>query len=169
MGVKRKTEEKVLEVDASMQGEMTFKDPVNLIINGTFQGKLSTRGTLFIGEKAFVRAEINGEDITVAGKVEGNIIAEKRLRLISPGDIKGEVKTPLIIIEEGGLLNGRCTMRTIKSGYLTLDEMASYLQIDKSTLLSWAEENKVPVVKEADSYFFDRKEVENWLSKEKVA
>ena len=168
MTAKRRAEEKTLEVDASMQGELTFKDPVNLIINGTFQGKLNTRGTLSVGEKAFVRAEILGEDVTIAGRVEGNIMAEKRLRLVAPADIKGEIKTPLLVIEEGAILNGRCIMKVSKSGYLTMAEMADYLQIDKRTLLSWTEENKVPVIREGDTYFFDRKEVENWLSKEKV-
>ena len=167
---KRKVEEKVLEVNADMQGELTFKDSVNLTINGTFQGKLNTKGTLFIGHTANIKAEIVGEDITVAGKVEGNISAERRLRLIAPANIRGEIKSPLLVIEEGAILNGLCTMssQTI-STYLTLKEMANYLQIEESTLLDWSQENKVPVIREGTRYLFDPKEVENWLSKEKVS
>jgi len=167
---RRLEEEKVLEVNAEMQGELTFKDPVNLTINGTFQGKLNTKGTLFIGQKAVVRAEIIGEDITVAGKIEGNISAVRRLKLIAPANVKGEIKSPLLIIEEGAILNGLCTMKTqTNSTYFTLREMANYLQIEEATLLDWAEENKVPVVKEGSQYLFDPKEVENWLAKEKVS
>ena len=168
MALKRKGEGKVLEVNASMQGELTFKDEVNLTINGVFQGKLNTKGTLIVGEKAYVKAEIIGEDITIAGKVEGNIIAEGRLRLIPPANVRGEIKTGVLVVEEGAVLNGTCTMGGGKNKYLTLEEMASYLQIDKETLFRWAEENKVPAKKEGPAYLFDRKEVETWLSREKV-
>ncbi|MDP8233201.1 MAG: polymer-forming cytoskeletal protein [Candidatus Saelkia tenebricola] len=167
---KRKVEEKILEVNADMQGELTFKDSVNLTINGTFQGKLNTKGTLFIGQNASVKAEIMGEDITVAGKIEGNISAQRRLRLISPANVTGEIRSPLLVVEEGALLNGLCTMNAeTKSKYLTLREMATYLQIEESTLLDWSQENKVPVIREGSRYLFDPKEVENWLSKEKVS
>ena len=170
MAKKRLEEEKVLEVNADMQGELTFKDPVNLTINGTFQGKLNTKGILFIGQKADVKAEIIGEDITVAGTIEGNIFAGTRLKLIAPADVKGEIKSPLLVIEEGAILNGLCTMGAqTHSTYFTLREMANYLQIEESTLLDWAKENKVPVIREGSQYLFDPKEVENWLAKEKVS
>ena len=38
MAFKKKLEEKILDVDAAMQGSLTFKDPVNLRINGKFEG-----------------------------------------------------------------------------------------------------------------------------------
>ena len=54
MAIRRRgdaSDEKVLEVDASMTGTLTFKDPVNLRINGRFDGTLDTKGSLTIGEK----------------------------------------------------------------------------------------------------------------------
>ena len=48
--------EKTLDVDASMQGSLIFKDPVNLKINGRFEGTLNTKGNLMIGEHATVNA-----------------------------------------------------------------------------------------------------------------
>jgi excisionase family DNA binding protein len=168
MALKKKGEEKVLEVNAEMQGELTFKDPVNLVINGNFQGKLNVKGMLSIGEKATVKADIFGEDVLIAGKVEGKITADKRVRLIPPADVRGEIRTHLLVVEEGAVLNGNCIMGERKSGYLSLDEMASYLQIDKETLLKWAEERKVPAIREGSNYYFDKAEVESWLSQEKV-
>jgi len=169
MALKKKGEQKVLEVNAEMQGELTFKDPVNLIINGNFQGRLNVRGVLSIGERATVKADILGEDILIAGRVEGKITAEKRVRLVPPADVRGEIRTHLLVVEEGAVLNGSCLMGERKSNHLSLDEMAGYLQIDKDTLLKWAEEKKVPAIREGGDYYFDRAEVENWLSQEKVA
>ena len=37
---------KVLDVDASLQGNLVFKDAVNLHINGNFEGRLETKGDL---------------------------------------------------------------------------------------------------------------------------
>ncbi len=169
MVAKKKSDQKVLEVNATMQGELTFKDPVNLTINGDFKGKLDTKGTLLIGKDAYVGAEITGEDITIAGRVEGNIIAQKRLTLISPANVKGEIKTPVLIVEEGAILNGECIMKSETTKFMTIEEMATYLKIDRETLLNWVEDNKIPVMREGSKYLFDRKEVENWLSKEKVS
>jgi len=166
---KRNNSEKVLEVNATMQGELTFKDPVNLTINGNFQGKLNTKGTLSVGRDAYVGAEIVGEDIIIAGKVDGNIVAQKRLTLVPPANVKGEIRTPMLIVEEGAILNGECIMKSEKTKFLTLEEMAAYLKIDRETLLNWVEDNKIPVMREGSKYLFDRKEVENWLSKEKVS
>jgi excisionase family DNA binding protein len=172
LGAKKKEQEpKILDVNASMQGELIFSDPVNLRINGSFQGKLNTKGKLIIGEKASVKADIVGENITIAGKVEGTIFAETKLKLEPGANLSGDIKTPLLVVEEGAIINGRCTMQS-RSKYskevLGLEEMASYLQIDKETLLSWAEQGKVPCFKENNLWKFDRRKVDEWLTKEKV-
>ena len=73
--VEEAPQEKVLEVDASMQGSLSFKDPVNLRISGNFEGTLDTKGTLAIGERADVKATIQGEVIIIAGTINGGITA----------------------------------------------------------------------------------------------
>ena len=47
----QQTGEKVLDVNASMQGTLRFDDPVNLRINGKFEGTLDTKGMLMVGER----------------------------------------------------------------------------------------------------------------------
>ena len=69
--VKRREDEKFLDVNAAMQGSLAFSDPVNLRINGKFEGNLTTRGNLIIGSNADVKADIVGENITVGGKSKG--------------------------------------------------------------------------------------------------
>ena len=48
-----------------------FRDPVNLRINGKFEGTLETKGNLIIGQTAVVKAGIIGDDIVVAGRIKG--------------------------------------------------------------------------------------------------
>src|SRR3990167_4687279 len=98
---KRHETERLLDVDASMLGSLIFKDPVNLRINGRFEGTLNTKGNLMIGEHASVNADITGDSIVIAGKVNGNVNALKELKLISPGCVVGDIRTPLLSVAEG--------------------------------------------------------------------
>ena len=82
MAFKKNLEEKTLDVDAAMQGTLTFKDPVNLRINGKFEGTLDTRGNLTVGPTAVIIADITGDNIIIGGKVKGKITAKERLTLL---------------------------------------------------------------------------------------
>ena len=47
---------------------MLFRSPVNLRLNGDFEGDLEARGVLIIGEKANVKAKtVKGDSITISG------------------------------------------------------------------------------------------------------
>ena len=59
----KKENVKTLDMDASMQGKLVFRDPVDLKISGKFEGSLDTKGNLTIGEGAVVNAEITGENM----------------------------------------------------------------------------------------------------------
>jgi excisionase family DNA binding protein len=168
--------EKILDVNATMQGTMTFKDPVNLRINGEFEGKLDTKGTLTIGSNAQVKADIEGEDITIAGKVTGNITASKRINIIPPAHIIGDISTPALAVSEGAVLNGKCNMSTMsnytatsgKQRAMALDEVARYLEVDVSLVEEWASQKKIPAIKENNVWRFHKQDIDSWLAKEKV-
>ncbi len=165
--------EKVLDVDASMQGTLTFKDPVNLRINGKFEGRLEAKGNLTIGEHATVTASIKGEHIVIAGSVNGNITAEKSLRIVAPAKILGDIETPLLSVTDGALLEGACSMISGSSrgsgrDMLSIDEVAKYLEVDKNVVVEWADTGKLPGVKEGARWRFDKSQVDSWLSSEKI-
>jgi len=166
--------EKILDVDASMQGTLTFKDPVNLRINGKFDGKLQTKGNLTISEHAIVNADIVGESITIAGHVNGNIKAAKGIRIISPACVVGDIKTPTLSVSEGAILEGRCNMMSSgkpgrdASDILTMDEVAKFLEVDKNVVSEWADTGKLPATKEGAKWKFERTKIEDWLSNEKI-
>lgn len=107
----QETEEKTIDIEAGMEGNIKFSSPINLKISGKFEGELDTKGVLIIGERADVRATvIKGENITIAGKVRGDIVSSKRLELSSSARVIGNIKTPLLIVNQGALLKGDCQM-----------------------------------------------------------
>lgn len=164
--------EKILDVDASMQGTITFKDPVNLRINGSFEGKLDTKGNLTIGENARVQANITGDRIIVAGKVTGDILASQGLSIISPAVVKGNIRTPLISITEGAVLEGQLSMlgggEAGDTDLLTLKELAQYLEVEIATLDEWAAKRKIPAFQEDNTWKFRKSEIDRWIQEEKL-
>ena len=103
-------EDKIVEINAQMQGTLTFKDPVSLKINGEFNGSLETKGTLTIGNRAVVEANITGDNIIIAGKVNGDILAHKMLTLMPTAVLKGNISTSKLNIVEGAIFQGKCQM-----------------------------------------------------------
>src|SRR5258708_3691608 len=94
---------KVLDVDASLQGNLVFKDAVNLHINGNFEGRLETKGDLLIGEHALVKANIIGERISIAGNVTGDITALTEVKLTGTARVVGTITTPSFTVEKGSV------------------------------------------------------------------
>src|SRR5580698_575482 len=154
-------EEKVIEINAQMEGTLTFADPVNLKIHGRYTGKLDTRGTLTIGSAAQVEANIIGENVIVAGKIKGNIIAKKMLVLMPSAVLHGDISTPKLNIVEGAIFQGRCHML---EDVLTIDDLAQYLEIEIPTILELATNGKIPATKEGDGWKFERAQIDQWAS-----
>ncbi len=79
-------------------------------IEGTFDGDISVRGLVVVGETGRVTCpEIRANAVVVAGAVRGNITAE-RLEIRSTGRVWGDVTTVAFATEEGAFLRGQVRM-----------------------------------------------------------
>lgn len=156
---------KILDVDAAMSGSLAFRDPVNLRINGRFEGTLETMGNLVVGPNAIVKANIIGDDIVVAGRFKGEILAKQRLTLLENSIVEGQVKTAKLIVNEGAVLEGSCHMF---SDYLSMNDLASYLEVDAASVGEWASSGKIPAVREGEAWRFERKAIDEWIAAGKV-
>lgn len=176
---------KTIEINAEMQGSLTFKDPVDLKINGEFSGKLDVSGSLTIGSKARVRADVNGDYVVIAGNVEGNITVHNMLTLMPTAHLVGDIVTPKLNIVEGAVFEGRSHMindeaeieqiqeaaqavAVPQEDAWSLDEVAGYLEIEKNTIIQLANNGKIPAWKEGDVWKFERRKIDEWASSGKV-
>ncbi|MFA5410634.1 MAG: polymer-forming cytoskeletal protein [Candidatus Omnitrophota bacterium] len=162
---KKKLEERVMDVDASMQGELSFRDPVNLRINGRFEGTLNTRGTLTIASTANVVADIIGDNIIVGGRLKGRVTAKESLTLLPSAVLEGDIYPLKLNVAEGAIFEGRCIML---HDFLNAEELARYLEVDLNSILEWASAGKVPGVKEGERWRFERKAIDTWVASGKV-
>ena len=86
----------------------------NLRIDGTFEGQSLVVDQLQIGEKAKLKTNIIATSVVVEGLVIGNITANRRILLLSTARVLGELKTPELIIQDGVVLEGRCTISHVR-------------------------------------------------------
>ena len=95
--------------DAIFDGTINFKGTIRL--DGKVKGKVvSDDGTVIIGDKATVEAEIAVETVIIKGSVNGKVQARDRIEAYPPARILGELQAPTISIDPGVVFNGTCSM-----------------------------------------------------------
>lgn len=94
------------------EGKLSFHGTVR--IDGHFKGDISSDGTLVIGERGFIEANINSSSVVISGEVHGNINAASSIEILAKGKAYGNIFTPSLIIHEGVIFEGSCRMDNTK-------------------------------------------------------
>ncbi len=96
--------------DANFEGTIEFQGTIR--VDGRVKGKISSEGgTLIVGEKAVVNADITAGAVIVMGELNGTIDANERIEVYPPGRLGGNVLAAVISIKPGGIFNGNCAMK----------------------------------------------------------
>lgn len=82
----------------------------SLRIDGRFEGKSLKADQLYIGHEGKVKTNIDAVSVIVEGLIMGNINATSRVLLMPTAKVYGDIRTPELIIQNGVLLEGRCTI-----------------------------------------------------------
>ena len=93
------------------EGKLTFEGRVR--IDGKFTGEIFSTDTLEVGPKAEIEAEIDVSSVIIAGSVNGNINARGRCDLRAPGVIVGNIRSPVVTMEEGVRFDGAMQMHHV--------------------------------------------------------
>ena len=94
--------------DTVFNGSLSFEGTVR--IDGKFEGQVHTDDTLIVGDAGHLTAEIFAGTVICMGLVEGTITATKKVEIHSNSKVVGNVKSPALYIELGGILDGSCDM-----------------------------------------------------------
>ncbi len=81
-----------------------------LRIDGVFEGAIQIAGNLIIGESGKVIAEVNAQNVSVAGALKGTVKAAGRLEILSTGRVWGDISVASFLIDEGGFFRGQSIM-----------------------------------------------------------
>ena len=93
-------------------GQLSFQGPAR--IDGIVDGEVNCQGILTVGEGAELKAKITGHIVVIRGKVEGNVTAKERIELLAPARLIGNIDAPRLIIAEGVVFDGDCSMGVAK-------------------------------------------------------
>ena len=95
-----------------IDGKITFSGTV--LLNGRVRGEIVSTDTLVVGEKGVITASIRAGVVEVSGEVVGNITATERIELHPSCRVYGDIEAPVVIIDEGALLEGQCRMTKLR-------------------------------------------------------
>jgi cytoskeletal protein CcmA (bactofilin family) len=93
----------------SLTGDTTFQ--MMLRVDGHLTGTVtSDGGTLIVGNNGQLDANISVGVANVNGAINGDVIASDKIHLGRTARVVGNITTPKLVIEDGAVFEGGCTM-----------------------------------------------------------
>ena len=105
-GSSKSEETTIISRGVKIEGKITSSG--NIRIDGEIQGDIFCESNITIGEGAIVTGQVNANVITVGGKVSGIVRAKDNLVLDSKSNLKGDIFTKDLVIDEGAKFDGKC-------------------------------------------------------------
>ena len=97
-----------LGTEDRLEGKLIIKS--DLVVQGTIEGEVITSGDITVEAPASVKARLECRNISVRGRVEGDVTAQQRLRLAGSGSLQGNVRVQKLSVEDGATFNGSISM-----------------------------------------------------------
>lgn len=99
----------VIGSDTRIEGDINSSETIK--IDGKLIGDIEGKSQVIIGELGLVQGNINAKNVAISGKVEGNIICNNLIEIKSSGKVLGDIETINLVVEDGGVINGNCSMK----------------------------------------------------------
>jgi len=96
------------------RGILTVEGQVR--VDGRVEGEIHAKGTLMIGDHAVITGNIKAETLITSGKIRGDILASDTVKLLKPGIVIGDIRTPAMSMEAGAQFQGQSDMEATSWG-----------------------------------------------------
>lgn len=84
-------------------------------IAGILEGDLTVKGKLNLSKSAQIKGNVHAKEADISGKVNGEVDVQERLTLRSTAVVTGDIKTKILLVEEGARFDGTCSMEATQS------------------------------------------------------
>lgn len=99
----------------TIKGEVTGDE--DLLIQGSVDGSVDLKQhSVTVGPEGEVHADITGRVVTIEGSVDGDLTGHDQVVLRSSAKVKGDIKAPRVILEDGASFRGGVDMGEPSSG-----------------------------------------------------
>ena len=96
----------VIGADSHFNGELKFEKTAKIV--GRFDGAIVGKGELNVAQSATCKANIEANNATIDGTVEGNVSTRDTVRLNANSVIRGDIVAAKMVMAEGASFSGRC-------------------------------------------------------------
>jgi cytoskeletal protein CcmA (bactofilin family) len=110
MADKQMKEGELSLIGAGTVVEGKIKAEGNIRIDGKLVGDLVTKANAAVGIAGAVEGTVTAKNITLAGKVSGNLTASEKLVLEGKSVMKGDIRAARLVVDEGASFDGQCAM-----------------------------------------------------------
>jgi cytoskeletal protein CcmA (bactofilin family) len=94
----------------SVKGDVTGDE--DTVIEGRVEGHIELKNHhLTVGPNGDVKGEISAKQVTIVGRVQGNVNATERIEVSDSGRLDGDLNSPRLLVQEGAQLNGSVSMK----------------------------------------------------------
>ena len=87
----------------------------SLLIYGKVFGNIKSNGSVRTATGSEIVGNISAKDVTIGGKVDGDLDVDKKVTLGDTSILNGNLKASILTIEEGAKFEGVCNMSKISS------------------------------------------------------
>ncbi len=95
----------VLNSDVEIKGTLRFTG--ELTFDGKLDGDITSEGTLYVGDNAVVKGNLNANSVVLRGKINGNVTAREKIEIKAKTELFGDVRSAKLVIEEGVTFVGK--------------------------------------------------------------
>ena len=97
-------QEAILAQGITFRGELGGEGTLRIL--GRVEGTIAIAGSVHVGEGGEVQGKIQAPEITVAGRVVGELLSPGRITFLPTGKLQGSLRTRSLVVAEGAQLNG---------------------------------------------------------------
>lgn len=98
----------LLDSQLTVTGDL--ETTASLRIEGNLDGSVLSADSVVIGVGSKISGDIHAREVVVGGTITGNVHASERVELQATAVVTGDVHTGSILVQEGGVVNGRVLM-----------------------------------------------------------
>lgn len=98
----------VVGPEASFRGDIKARG--DIVVAGTVEGEISSDTKIVIAVGGNVTGRLVATEIVIEGRLTGDATGSKSLSIMKSAELRGDVTTPVIMIEPGATFVGRCAM-----------------------------------------------------------
>lgn len=110
MADKQATNSELSFIGATTTVEGAVRTEGSIRVDGRVIGDLDVKANAAVGAKGIIEGTLTARNVSLAGKVRGNVTALEKLILEDTSVMEGDIRAARLVVDEGAMFDGRCAM-----------------------------------------------------------